>query len=38
MRDGKVARFEAHADTAAGERAFRPDQGAQPSMTTQVHH
>jgi ketosteroid isomerase-like protein len=38
MRDGKVTRFEAHADTAAGERAFRSDQPAQPSMTSQLHH
>jgi ketosteroid isomerase-like protein len=25
LRDGKVARFESFHDTAAGERAFRPD-------------
>jgi ketosteroid isomerase-like protein len=38
LRDGKVTRFEAHADTAAGERAFRPDQSAQPSAATQLRH
>jgi hypothetical protein len=38
MRDGKMARFEAYADTAAGERAFRPEQSAQSSMTSQLHH
>jgi ketosteroid isomerase-like protein len=38
MRDGKMARFEAYADTAAGERAFRPDQSTQTSMGTQLHH
>jgi ketosteroid isomerase-like protein len=38
MRDGKVARFEALADTAAGERAFRPEQGTQASASTQLHH
>lgn len=38
MRDGKIARFEAFADTAAGERAFRPDQGAQAPMSSQLHH
>jgi ketosteroid isomerase-like protein len=25
MRDGKIARFESHLDTAAAERAFRPE-------------
>ncbi|MGB9107727.1 MAG: nuclear transport factor 2 family protein [Telluria sp.] len=38
MRDGKVARFEAYADTAAGERAFRADQSAQAPMGSQLHH
>jgi ketosteroid isomerase-like protein len=38
LRNGKMARFEAFADTAAGERAFRPDQPAQGSAATQLHH
>jgi len=38
MRDGKIARFEAFADTAAGERALQPDATAQPAMTSQLHH
>jgi ketosteroid isomerase-like protein len=38
MRDGKVARFEAYADTAAGERAFRADQPAQAPVGAQLHH
>jgi ketosteroid isomerase-like protein len=38
MRDGKMARFEAYADTAAGERAFRPEQSTKPSAGTQLHH
>jgi ketosteroid isomerase-like protein len=39
MRDGKVARFEAFADTAAGERAFRVEQQAgQATASTQLHH
>jgi ketosteroid isomerase-like protein len=38
MRDGKIARFEAFADTAAGERAFRPEASIQAPMTSQLHH
>jgi ketosteroid isomerase-like protein len=38
MRDGKMARFEAFSDTAAGERAFQPEQSAQAGMGTQLHH
>ena len=38
LRDGKIARIEALSDTAAGERAFRPEQGAQAAMGTQLHH
>jgi ketosteroid isomerase-like protein len=38
MRDGKVARFEAFTDTAAGERALRPDQAARPSAGSTLHH
>jgi ketosteroid isomerase-like protein len=38
MRDGKIARFEAFADTAAGERAFRPDQGVQAQASPQLRH
>jgi ketosteroid isomerase-like protein len=38
MRDGKVARFEAHADTAAGERAFRADQPELGASAAQLHH
>jgi ketosteroid isomerase-like protein len=38
LRDGKISRFEAHADTAAGERAFRLDQPGQASASSQLHH
>ena len=38
LRDGKIARIQALNDTAAGERAFHPDQAAQASMGTQLHH
>lgn len=38
LRDGKFARFESLADSAASERAFRPDQGAQMSAPSQLHH
>jgi ketosteroid isomerase-like protein len=38
MRDGKIASFEAFGDTAAGERAFRPEAPVQPPMTSQLHH
>ena len=38
VRDGKVSRFESFADTAAGERAFRSTQSAQPAAATQMHH
>jgi hypothetical protein len=38
MRDGKMARFEAHSNTAAANRAFQAEQGAQASMGTQLHH
>jgi ketosteroid isomerase-like protein len=38
MRDGKVIRFESFADSAAGERAFRAEQGAQGAKSTQLHH
>lgn len=38
LRDGKTARFESITDTAAGERAFRPEPGAQASMPSQLHH
>jgi hypothetical protein len=38
MRDGKMARFEAHSNTAAANRAFQPEQGAQAGMGTQLHH
>jgi ketosteroid isomerase-like protein len=38
LRDGKVARFEAHSNTAAANRAFQPEQAAQASMGTQLHH
>jgi len=34
VRDGKIARFEAYNDTAAGERAFRPDQPGQAAAAT----
>lgn len=38
MRDGKVARFEAFTDTAAGERALRPNLGPQESAGKPLHH
>jgi ketosteroid isomerase-like protein len=38
MRDGKMARFEAHSNTAAANRAFQPEQSAQAGMGTQLHH
>ena len=39
LRDGKVARFESYHDTAAGERAFRPEQVAQAGTTgAPLHH
>jgi ketosteroid isomerase-like protein len=39
VRDGKIARIQALTDTAAGERAFRPDQAAQASsMGTELRH
>lgn len=38
LRDGKVANFQSFYDTAAAERAFQPDLGAQASATTQLHH
>ena len=38
LRDGKVARFESFQDTAAGERAFRPDQPGQTGAGAPMHH
>jgi ketosteroid isomerase-like protein len=38
MRDGKVARFEAFTDTAAGERAFLPEPAARFFPETPLHH
>jgi ketosteroid isomerase-like protein len=38
LRDGKVARFEDYHDTAASERAFRPDQPGQASAGAPLHH
>jgi len=38
LRDGKVARFESFQDTAAGERAFRPDQPGQAAAGAPMHH
>jgi len=38
LRDGKVARFEDYHDTAASERAYRPDQPGQASTGTALHH
>ena len=38
MRDGKMSRFEAFADTAAAERAFRSEPGIQPSTAVPLHH
>lgn len=38
MRDGKIARFESFADTAAGERALRPEAPIQSAPTSKLHH
>lgn len=38
IRDGKVARFQSYLDTAAGEKAFRPDQPAQAAAAAPLHH
>lgn len=38
LRDGKVARFEDYHDTAASERAYRPDQPGQASTRAPLHH
>ncbi|MGJ9419095.1 nuclear transport factor 2 family protein [Massilia sp. CMS3.1] len=38
LRDGKVSRFESYHDTAAGERAFRPDQPGQAAAGAPMHH
>jgi ketosteroid isomerase-like protein len=39
LRDGKIARIQALTDTAAGERALRPEQAAQaPSMGSDLRH
>jgi uncharacterized protein len=38
MRDGKIARFEAFADTAAGERALRLETPSQSATRSQLHH
>ena len=38
MRDGKIARFENYFDTAAAERAFRPDQPGQAGAGAALHH
>lgn len=38
MRDGKVATFEAYFDTAASERAFRPDFPAEAALGAHLHH
>lgn len=38
MRDGKVATFEAYYDTAASERAFRPDYPAEAALGAHLHH
>lgn len=38
LREGKVARFESYHDTAAGERAFRPDHAGQAATGTPLHH
>ena len=39
MRDGKVAQFQSYNDTAAGERAFRPDQPGQGAgVGAPLHH
>jgi ketosteroid isomerase-like protein len=38
LRDGKVASFQSYQDTAAAERAFRPDQPGQTSAGVPLHH
>ncbi len=38
MRDGKVAQFEVFSDTAAAEKAFRPDLGAQATVSAPLRH
>lgn len=38
IRDGKIARFEHHTNTAAAEAAYRPAQGAAPSKDTSMRH
>ena len=38
LRDGKVSRFEDYHDTAASERAFRPDQPGQTGAGAPLHH
>ena len=38
MRDGKIARFENYFDTAAAERAFRPEQPGQAGAGAPLHH
>jgi uncharacterized protein len=38
MRDGKIARFENYFDTAAAERAFRPDQPGPAETGAPLHH
>ena len=38
LRDGKVSRFEAYYDTAATEKAFRPELAGQASVAAILHH
>jgi len=38
LRDGKISRFVNYQDTAAGERAFRPDQPGQAAAGMPMHH
>jgi ketosteroid isomerase-like protein len=38
LRDGKVSRFQDYHDTAASERAYRPDQPGQTSAGAPLHH
>lgn len=38
LRDGKFSRFEALTDTAASERASRPDRASQLSAPARLHH
>lgn len=38
MRDGKVAKFQSFQDTAAAERAFRPEPPGQAAAGTPLHH